>query len=257
VIRTERPGQLTQKQHSILLAARTLTERLGYPPSMTEVLAEARCKSRGGLSYQYKQLEAKGYLRRTPGQPRTLEVRLPGETCFPSESARHSAQNGDDLPSAGPAGPAGPAGTAGSADPRAVAWVPEVGEVPAGPYGLAEQSILRYVPLPAEMAGRDGGAFVLKVTGDSMTGAGILPGDWIVVRPLPPGSPPRNGDIVVAIENTIEPEATVKTYQKVGRQVWLVPQNPDYLPIPGNGVGFAGKVVAVLRQVTPKRTARS
>jgi repressor LexA len=244
VIRRERPAQLTEKQRSILLAIRALTGRLGHPPSMDEVMAKLGCSSKGGLSYQYKQLEAKGYLRRTQGQPRTVEARLPGETCFPSESARRSAEDSGD---------ASPAG--GPDDLLDVAWVPEVGEVPAGSYRPAEQSIKRRLPLPVEVAGRDGNAFLLKVTGDSMTGAGILPGDWIVVRPLPEPTP-RNGDIVVAIENNFEPEATVKTYQKVGRQVWLIPQNPDYLPIPGGRARFAGKVVAVLRQVGPRRPAR-
>ena len=242
MIREKGPAQLTDKQLSILLAIQELDGRLGYPPSMEEVMAATGC-SKSGLFYQYKQLEAMGYLRRTPGQPRTVEARLPGE---PSRSARRpAAGNGSDAPPAG-----------GLSSSPEVAWVPEVGEVRAGPYVLAEQSIKRRMPLPVEVVGRDGTAFLLKITGDSMTGAGIMPGDWVVVRPLN-GSSPRNGDIVVAIENNLETEATVKTYQKVGRQVWLLPHNPDYLPIPGGQASFAGKVVAVLRQVTPGRPARS
>jgi repressor LexA len=161
-------------------------------------------------------------------------VRLPGEDCYPSEAARRpavtSAASDDEPP-----------------DPGDVARLPVVGEIWASPPGLAVESISGYLPLPTGIVGREDGTFILTVRGDSMIGAGILPGDYVVVRPL--YRPPRNGDIVVAILDGIEPEATVKTYLKAGRQVWLIPQNPAHLPIPGNRATFAGQVVAVLRQL--------
>jgi len=80
-----------------------------------------------------------------------------------------------------------------------------------------------------------------------MIGVGIFPGDWVVIRPLL--QPPRDGDIVAATIDGFDVEGTVKTYKKVGRQVWLMPQNPAYTPIPGGRAKFAGKVVAVLRRV--------
>lgn len=234
MIGAEPGGDLTPAQHTILLAIRQLTERYGHPPSMREVLNAAGLASAGGLSYQYKRLTAKGYLRRTPGQPRTVEVRLPGEDCYPSEAASRPAVSS-------------PAADDEPPDPRDVARLPVVGEIWASPPGLAVESISGYLPLPTGIVGREDGTFILTVRGDSMIGAGILPGDYVVVRPL--YRPPRNGDIVVAILDGIEPEATVKTYLKAGRQVWLIPQNPAHLPIPGNRATFAGQVVAVLRQL--------
>jgi repressor LexA len=103
------------------------------------------------------------------------------------------------------------------------------------------------LPLPREVVGGREGAFILEVVGDSMIGVGIFPGDWVVVCPL--FEAPKNGDIVAATINGAELEGTVKTYQKVGRQIWLMPQNPAYTPIPGGKARYAGKVVAVLRRV--------
>jgi repressor LexA len=89
---------------------------------------------------------------------------------------------------------------------------------------------------------------MLTVSGDSMIGVGIFDRDLVVVQPLY-GAPPKNGDIVAATIDRVEVEGTVKTYLKDGRHVWLMPQNPAYTPIPGGRAKFAGKVVAVLRQV--------
>ncbi len=72
-----------------------------------------------------------------------------------------------------------------------------------------------------------------------------------MIRPLT--EPPRDGDIVAATIDGVEVEGTVKTYKKVGRQVWLMPQNPAYTPIPGNGATNFGQVAAVLRRVTAVR----
>jgi len=104
-----------------------------------------------------------------------------------------------------------------------------------------------YLPLPKEMVGGREGIFILEVTGDSMTGAGIFHGDWVVICPL--FEAPSDGDIVAATINGVELEGTVKTYRKSGRQVWLMPHNPAYTLIPGDKARFAGKVVALLRQV--------
>jgi repressor LexA len=135
----------------------------------------------------------------------------------------------------------------GDTGPQKVAWVPIAGRIAAGSPVLAEQAIEDYLPLPREVVGREEGLFILEVVGDSMIGAEIVTGDWVVVRPL--FQAPRNGDIVAATIDGVELEGTVKTYKKVGRHVWLMPQNPAYTPIPGGKAKFAGKVVAVLRRV--------
>jgi repressor LexA len=131
--------------------------------------------------------------------------------------------------------------------PDKVVWVPIVGRIAAGRPILAQESIEGYAPMPAEVVGRDEGLFVLEVVGESMTGVGIFPRDWVVVRLL--YESPQNGDIVVATVDGVEPEGTVKTYQKVDRQIWLMPQNSASTPIPGGKARIVGKVVAVLRRM--------
>jgi repressor LexA len=239
VISAERPGGLTPVQREILVAIRSHTRDRGRPPSMREVLESIDLGSTGALSYQYRQLAASGYLRWEPGRPRTVEVRLPGEPAFPSEAGQPGQLPGDAGLEAGRA----PAGRG----PEQVAWVPVAGRIAAGSPVLAQQSIEDYLPLPREVVGRQEGLFILEVVGDSMTGAGIVSGDWVVVRPL--FEAPQDGDIVAATIAGVEVEGTVKTYKKVGRQVWLMPQNPAYTPIPGSRAKFAGKVIALLRRI--------
>jgi repressor LexA len=85
--------------------------------------------------------------------------------------------------------------------------------------------------------------------GDSMIGAAIADGDWVVVRRE---SDVENGDIVAATiesDTSADREATVKTFKRTDGHVWLIPHNPAYTPIPGDGAKILGKVVAVLRRV--------
>ena len=131
--------------------------------------------------------------------------------------------------------------------PDKVAWVPVVGRIAAGRPILAQEAIEEYIPLSRNVVGSEGKSFILEVVGDSMIGVGILPGDKVMIRPL--FQPPKDGDIVAATINGVELEGTVKTYKKIGRHVWLMPQNPAYTPIPGARAKLAGKVVAVLRWV--------
>lgn len=232
-------GELTRIQREILEAIRKLTRDRKRPPSMREVLKNVSLDSIGALSYQYGELEAKGYLRREAGQPRTVEVRLPGEPAFPSEI-------GEPAQLSGGAGPETANSSAGNALDKVV-WVPVVGRIAAGEPVLAEQSVGERFPLPREVVGGEEGLFILEVTGDSMIGVGIFHHDWVVVRPL--FQAPQNGDIVAATIEGAELEGTVKTYMKLGRHVWLMPQNSAYMPIPGGKARFAGKVVAVLRRI--------
>lgn len=235
----ESQGDLSPIQHEILRVIRRLTLSNGYSPCMREVLPEIRLHSTSALSYHYDELTSKGYLRRKPRQPRTVEVRLPDEPPF-------SLDGGEPGPSAGPA-PAPADGRSVVPRPEKVVWVPIVGRIAAGLPVLAQELIEDYFPMPTDVVGREEGLFIVEVAGDSMTGAGIFPGDWVVVRPL--FQSPQNGDIVAATIEGAELEGTVKTYRKVERRVWLMPQNPAYTPIPGGKARIAGKVVAVLRRV--------
>jgi repressor LexA len=230
---------LTSIQRKILEAIRRLTRERGRAPSHREVTESIGRRSIGGLSYQYQQLMAKGYLRREPGRPRTVQVRLPGEPAFPAGNGVTGQFLGGIEPESDD--------TPEFIHLDKMAWVPVVGRIAAGRPILAQEGIEEYVPVPKDVAGSEGKSFILEVVGDSMIGVGIFPGDKVVIRPL--YEPPRDGDIVAATIDGIELEGTVKTYKKVGRHVWLMPQNPAYTPIPGGRAKFAGKVVAVLRWV--------
>ena len=115
--------------------------------------------------------------------------------------------------------------------------IPVVGVVTAGVPILATENIEGYIPWDGES-----GCFVLRVRGDSMIGAGILDGDKVVVRPQPDAD---NGQTVVAL---LDDSATVKRLKKTGRDVWLMPENPSYEPIPGNEAKILGRVKALIRE---------
>ena len=118
--------------------------------------------------------------------------------------------------------------------------VPVVGSVAAGSPILAQECIEDY--LTFDTGGRTGEHFALRVRGESMRDAGILPGDLVVVHQQ---SDARSGEIVVAL---FEDEATVKTLRRKDGHVWLMPENPDYDPIDGEGCAILGKVTAVVRR---------
>ncbi|MEG2421187.1 MAG: transcriptional repressor LexA [Oscillospiraceae bacterium] len=118
--------------------------------------------------------------------------------------------------------------------------VPIAGNVAAGAPILAEENIEDF--LTYDTGGLTGEHFALKVRGESMLGAGILPGDLVVVHQQEDA---HNGEIVVAM---FEDEATVKTLQRKDGVTWLLPQNPDFHPIDGTTAQILGKVIAVVRR---------
>ena len=118
--------------------------------------------------------------------------------------------------------------------------VPVVGSVAAGSPILAQECIEDY--LTFDTGGRPGEYFALQVRGESMRDAGILPGDLVVVHQQ---SDARSGEIVVAL---FEDEATVKTLRRRDGHIWLMPENPEYEPIDGDGCAILGRVVAVVRR---------
>ena len=121
--------------------------------------------------------------------------------------------------------------------------IPVVGRVAAGTPILAEQNIESYLPWRGvRRTVKSDELFALTVQGDSMIGAGILPGDKVVVRQQVSA---QNGDIVVAM---LENEATVKYFRQDGQKIWLMPDNPNYPPIDGANAVVLGKVVGVLRE---------
>lgn len=118
--------------------------------------------------------------------------------------------------------------------------IPVLGRVAAGTPILAQECIEDYLTFDTQ--GLSGEHFALRVRGESMLNAGILPDDLVVVHRQ---QEVRNGDIVVAL---FEDEATVKTYQHKDGHVWLLPENPEYEPIDGTRAEIIGRVVAVVRR---------
>ncbi|GAA1576107.1 transcriptional repressor LexA [Kribbella sancticallisti] len=222
---------LTPRQRRVLDVIRDSVDSRGYPPSMREIGERVGLTSSSSVSHQLKVLEQKGLLRRDPNRPRAIEVRYPGEVA---DAARRSSLGAVRQTSYDETG-------AGDAHPAA-AYVPVVGRIAAGGPILAEQDIEEVFPLPRAMVG-EGTLFMLKVKGESMIEAAICDGDWVVVRQQQTAD---NGDIVAAM---IDGEATVKTFKKTEKEIWLLPHNPAFEPIDGHDAVILGKVVTVLRRV--------
>ncbi len=222
---------LTLRQRTVLEVIRSAVERRGYPPSVREIGEAVGLTSSSSVSHQLATLERKGFLRRDPNRPRAIEVRSPAATR-PVVTAPTSAL--DD---------SGTFDETGSGDARpAAAYVPVVGRIAAGAPILAEEAVEDVFPLPKQVVG-GGTLFLLQVKGDSMVGAAICDGDWVVVRQQQVAD---NGDIVAAM---IDGEATVKTFKRRDGHVWLMPHNPAYEPIHGDEAAILGRVTAVLRRV--------
>jgi repressor LexA len=227
---TPSPGvsrALTTRQRRILQFIHDWVQERGYSPSMREIGRAVGLASTSSVEHQLSALESKGHLRREAGCPRTVEVRLPG---VPPVSTKGRA----DAKSA-----AGPARRIFAREARRV---PMVGRIAAGSPVPAEESAGEAFPLPQELVG-EGDLFMLKVTGDSMIGAAITDGDWVVIRQQ---SDAESGEIVAAM---IDGEATVKTLKRSGDHVWLMPHNSAYPPILGDQATILGRVVTVLRRV--------
>jgi repressor LexA len=215
---------LTARQQQILQAIRNFAQRRGYAPTLHQIGEATGLASRSSVSYQLSILQRKGYLRRIAGRPRTIELRLPGQPTVRLEV--------EDLADAVDISPQDPASVP----------VPFYGQIAASPPNLAEQDIGDTWDLPRQLVG-NGTLFRLRVRGDSMINAAIADGDIVVIRQQPQA---ENGEIVAAL---IEGEATVKTLQRANGQVWLMPHNPSYQPIPAKQATILGKVVTVLRRV--------
>ena len=218
---------LTARQRKIVRFISGWIQEHGYSPSMREIGRAVGLTSTSSVEHQLAALQAKGYLRRAAGCPRTVEVRLPGQPPVPPAPGPAAAQ----APRHRPARP-----------PKPATRVPLVGRIAAGVPVPAEESADDIFPLPKELVG-EGELFMLKVAGDSMIGAAIADGDWVVIRQQ---SDAESGEIVAAM---IDGEATVKTLKRSDNHVWLMPHNAAYPPILGDQATILGRVVSVLRRV--------
>ena len=210
---------LTERQRTILNVIRASVTSRGYPPSIREIGDAVGLTSTSSVAHQLRTLERKGYLRRDPNRPRAVDIR------GADDSVRAPATE-----------------VAGSDALPEPTFVPVLGRIAAGGPILAEEAVEDIFPLPRELVG-EGTLFLLKVVGDSMIEAAICDGDWVVVRQQ---NVADNGDIVAAM---LDGEATVKTFKRAGGQVWLMPHNPAFDPIPGNDATVLGKIVTVIRKI--------
>ncbi|MDA3936773.1 MAG: transcriptional repressor LexA [Actinomycetota bacterium] len=202
--------ELTGRQEQILEFIRSEIHRQGYPPSVREIGEAVGLSSSSTVHSHLAALESKGYVRRDPSKPRALEV-----LDYRDSDA--------------------------AIDYGAVRSLPLVGQVAAGAPILAAENIESTMPLPADLVGDS--TFILKVKGDSMIEAGILDGDFVVVRQQ---STARDGDIVVAM---IDDGATVKRFFRESDRIRLQPENSALEPIYSRDVQVLGQVVALFRRV--------
>ncbi len=205
--------KLTAMQQKIYDYIANAVRNQGYPPSVREIGEAVGLKSPSTVHFHIKHLEELGYISKSGRKGRALTL---------TERA---------VPAAAPA----PAQEAEIPSGR----VPVLGDVAAGSPILAQECIDDYISFDTQ--GRDGEFFALRVRGESMLNAGILPGDLVVVHRQPTA---QNGEIVVAL---LEDEATVKRLSRRGGEVWLLPENENYSPIDGRYASILGKVAAVLR----------
>lgn len=208
--------EMTKRQQQILDFIRSELNLRGYPPSVREIGEAVGLSSSSTVHSHLAALEAKGFIRRDPTKPRALEVLDFRDT-----------ESGIDV--------------------GQVRAVPVVGQVAAGQPILAAENIEATLPLPVELVGDS--TFILRVKGQSMVDAGILDGDFVVVRQQPTAT---DGDIVVAmvdVDSSGEPEATVKRYFREADRIRLQPENAAMDPIYSRDVTVLGKVVALFRRV--------
>lgn len=197
-------SKLSPKQQQIYDYILDFSQDHGYPPSVREIAQAVGLRSPSTVHFHLRSLREAGLIAQAEGKTRAITV----------TDGAHNRRN----------------------------QVPLLGSVAAGAPILAEECIEDY--LSFDTGGRVGEHFALRVRGESMLEAGILPGDLVVVHQQ---QQVRSGDIVVAL---FDQEATVKTYRRENGHVWLYPENssPEYQPIDGEGCTILGRVVAVVRR---------
>ncbi len=199
-------SSLNNRQRAILEYIRTMIKTNGYPPSVREICRAVGLKSSSTVHSYLVQLEEKGYIRKDPSKPRAI---------IPVDMNNYLN----------------------------IEALPVIGHVAAGSPILAEENIEDYMPVPMDLMGT-GTHFILKVKGESMIEAGILDGDYLIVKQQ---ADAVNGDIVVAMVG--EDEATVKRYYKRPDYIELRPENSTMQPIISREVKIVGKVAGLLRRM--------
>ena len=205
----------------------------GYPPTVREICGAVGIKSTSTAHKDIDNLMKAGFIKKDPAKPRTLVI------AADIINLDISLDSGSDAVDNNGAEKNAPVYTAERED---VVDVPIIGNVAAGSPILSEQNIEDTFPIPSQFV--KGKCFMLHVRGDSMINVGIMDGDLILVEEQ---NTARNGEIVVAMVDGFETEATVKTFYKENGHIRLQPENDTMSPIIVNDVRIAGKVKGVFR----------
>jgi repressor LexA len=208
---------LTKRQQEIFDFIKRYSASHGYPPTVRDIGKAVGLASSSTVHAHLANLEKVGLLRRDPSKPRAIE--LLDRATAPVVSAVEAVKS-----AVTPSG------------------IPVLGRVAAGEPLLAEENIEDYVQIP-DIAGGEDGEYLLRIRGESMKNAGILPDDWVVVRRQESA---EDGEIVVAL---VGEEATVKRFFREDDHVRLQPENETMEPIRSREVRVLGRVVGVLRKV--------
>jgi repressor LexA len=209
---------LTKRQQEIFDFIKRYSADFGYPPTVRDIGKAVGLASSSTVHAHLANLEKLGLLRRDPSKPRAIEM-----LDRAREGVEQAVENVRSLVK--------PDG------------LPLVGQVAAGSPVLAEENIEEYVSVPP-LAGGETGEYVLRIRGESMKNAGILEGDYVVVRPQESAS---DGEIVVAL---VGEEATVKRFFRENDHVRLQPENETMEPIRSKDVRVLGRVVGLFRSVS-------
>lgn len=224
---------MREREKKILEYMKAEIREKGYPPTVREICAALGIKSTSTVHKDIANLEKEGFLRKDPARPRALLV--VDEDFDQQEAVRAASSAGFG---------AGAAGSGiGSVERTDIVDIPLVGRIAAGTPILAEQNIEDSFPVPARFIG-NGTNFMLTVRGESMIEAGIMDGDYILVEQC---NTARNGDMVVAMVDGFESEATVKTFYREDDHIRLQPENSCMSPIIVKDVKILGKVKGVFR----------
>ena len=217
---------LKEREKRILDYMKEEIRTKGYPPTVREIGAALGIKSTSTTHKDIESLVRQGYLVKDPSKPRALMVVDPYEK---NGHVNVSSGNSDAVHGVFPE--------------TEIAEIPIVGRVAAGTPILADENIEGSFPVPARFAGT-GTSFMLRVRGESMIEAGIMDGDLILVDQT---TEANNGEIVVAMIDGFESEATVKTFYKEDGHIRLQPENSAMSPIIVKDATILGKVKGVFR----------
>lgn len=225
---------LTAKQQQLLLFINQRLTDSGVSPSFDEMKDALGLKSKSGVHRLINALEERGFIRRMANRARALEI-----LKLPEVHAADQKSNSNII-----AGNFGSKPTAAVSNSDNSVDIPLHGKIAAGTPIEALENHDSYVPVPGTMIGR-GDCYALEISGDSMIELGILDGDTVVIES---GNTAKDGEVVVALVNG--EEATLKTLQRKGQHVALVPANRDYETqiYEANHVQIQGRLVGLMRQ---------